>query len=393
MRLLLVCAARAARSPAVGYLTSSRHSPCGGATRTEGSRTAAASTSAGQPAASPLAHGKQRPHQRSHHVVAERVRHHGRDRETVLVAPPVQAAQRLTVVAPSRRRQKAAKSCSPRKGRAASVMPGTSSGLKYQRVSRRRSGSARPDRRRPGRSSGATGRRTARRSLRAPPGGMDPYVRREDAGQPGQRPVGGRRPGGGGNVGVDHLPARVHPGVGAPGHGQRGGADSPSTRLSAPRASPARCAGRAGLPTRRIPIRRTNSRSGAEGPVARLPLPLPLLSLPFSYFVITWGSGGLGARPGRPTRRRPLGSSSPVVIVVIVGLVRRRPRRRGRPASSVSGASSVTAASAASSAAASGVSSVVAVLQPWPRKPGWRRRGGERGGGAWTRQPRRGQAR
>jgi hypothetical protein len=47
---------------------------------------------AGRPA--PLADGEQRADQRAHHVVAERVGDHGRDREAVVVPAPVQDAQR-----------------------------------------------------------------------------------------------------------------------------------------------------------------------------------------------------------------------------------------------------------------------------------------------------------
>ncbi len=47
---------------------------------------------AGWPAS--LADSDERAHQRAHHVVAERVRHHPRDQDPVMVAMPVQGTQR-----------------------------------------------------------------------------------------------------------------------------------------------------------------------------------------------------------------------------------------------------------------------------------------------------------
>ena len=171
--------------------------------------------------APPLAHGQHRPDQRAHHRVAERVGADPSSSRPSAVRVHSSASSARIVVAPSRRLQKAAKSCSP-----------AAAGRRLlQRVERER---ARPgedvvpakrvDGLRPvGHpvAVGARQRREARvEARRRGRGAADPDVRRQQAVQPAQQqPVVrdlGRQ------VDVRHLAAGVHPGVGAAGDGEAG---------------------------------------------------------------------------------------------------------------------------------------------------------------------------
>jgi hypothetical protein len=184
---------------------------------------------AGRP--SPLADGEERADQRADHVVAERVGHHGGDRGAVIVPVPVQGAQR------------------PDGGRA---LPPTAEGgeivltqeasrglvhdhqveppevpQRFVPAQRVRGGLvvadaigvAAPQR---GEPRVEPGRRGAR--------GVHPDVGGQHPGQPGDGPPRRVRrigPGRSGHVQVDDLAARVHSGVGAPGHRQLGRGGQP----------------------------------------------------------------------------------------------------------------------------------------------------------------------
>jgi hypothetical protein len=171
--------------------------------------------------AAALAHREQRADQGAHHVVAERVGHHHSDRHPGRVALPVEAAERPDGGGP---------------------FPPTAEGGEVMLAEQQRRGLVHgreverarvPERVVPAQrvrlgwviadpvgvpapEGGKAGVKPRRR-------GCDrayPYVGRQRPGQPPQ--YGGAMffPGLRGQVGVGHLPARVHPGVGPPGNGQ-----------------------------------------------------------------------------------------------------------------------------------------------------------------------------
>jgi hypothetical protein len=217
--------------------------PCAGATVTPGSRTAAPEHGERPPGSRrPSPHGQDgAPPAPGPSSGRTRPRPPGRTRSPVAVARPECSSRVRTVVAPSRRRQKAAKSCRPghRAGRAS--IAASSSGGGGPRTSRRRSGGHRRDgphavgvpRRRP---------RTGRRTRTAPPPRAHPDVRPAApprAGAAGLRRgqvdlPGTRLPGRDRDVEVADLPGRVHARVGAPGDHQR---QSPRERAAPSRSA------------------------------------------------------------------------------------------------------------------------------------------------------------
>jgi hypothetical protein len=178
-----------------------------------------------------LAHGEQRADQGSHHVVAERVRHHRRDRDAVPVALEFQAAQRPDggrprpaaaergeiVLAQDRARRLVHGGHVQLPEEPQRLVPAQR--IRAGRVVAHAVGVAPPQR-------GEPGVEPVGRDVRA----VHPDVGRQHARQPGYRasfPAGHGRPGARGHVRVHDLPARVHPGVGAPGHGQARRAGQP----------------------------------------------------------------------------------------------------------------------------------------------------------------------
>ena len=169
----------------------------------------------------PLADGQQRADQCADHVVAERVGHHGSDRDAVVVPVPGQGAQR------------------PDGGRA---LPAAAEGGEIMLAQARLPGLVHgrqveppevPQRVVPAQRVGGGLVVTDAVGVAAPERGKArvefaghradgayPDVGGQHPGQPGDGPARGDRPGLGGNVQVDDLAAGVHPGVGPAGHRQ-----------------------------------------------------------------------------------------------------------------------------------------------------------------------------
>ena len=188
--------------------------------------------------------------------MAEGVGDHGGDRHAAASRCQSRRRSARTVVAPSRRRQKAAKSCSPRQAAPPRSCWAGRAGAGTRAYRGAAADPRGPDRRRPGRSSAAIGRRTARRSRWARDQRAYPDIGRKHPGQPGAARSAVRGPGARGHVGVDHLAARVHPGVGAPGHGQPAPPAAAAPGRAPRPAASSTVRRRAGRPSRRIRTRR-----------------------------------------------------------------------------------------------------------------------------------------
>lgn len=174
---------------------------------------------AGRPA--PLADGDERANQSPHHVVAERVRHHGRDRNVVIIAMPGQGAQRPDGGRSFPAAAEGSEIVLAEAGKRRLVHGGDVERpeipqrfVPAQWVRRGRGvadpiGVPAPQGREP---------RVELRGHRAR--GADADVAGQHPGQPGHRPASRLRPRGSRYVGVDDLPARVDSGVGPPGDRQ-----------------------------------------------------------------------------------------------------------------------------------------------------------------------------
>ena len=168
-----------------------------------------------------VADRKQRPDQRTHHVVAERVGDDARNRDALGVALPVKAAQRAhrgralpapaeggEVVLPDQRRGSGVHGGQVEPAR---VPEGVTPAQRVRRgeVVADPVGVPAPERGKPG--------VEALRRRRYPP---HPDVRRQRPGEAPRHGAGPGRPRVLGQIRVRDLPPRVHPGVGPPGHGQ-----------------------------------------------------------------------------------------------------------------------------------------------------------------------------
>ena len=178
--------------------------------------------------AAALADRKQRANERTHHVVAERVRDHAANRHTVGVARPLQAAQRPHGRRPLPLAAERGEVMLPEQQRRRLIHGGK---VQVPRIPER---VMPPQRIRP--------RRVIADPVRVPPperreprvkpvgrhaDGAHPEVRRQRPRQPPQRRVRVRGPGIRGQVSVRHLAARVHTGISPPGHGKAHGGRQP----------------------------------------------------------------------------------------------------------------------------------------------------------------------
>ena len=171
----------------------------------------------------PLADGEQRADQRADHVVTERVGHHGRDRDAVVVAVPVQGAQRpdggrALALAAEGGEVVLAQALPPGLVHRGQVEPPE---VPQRLVPAQRVGGGLGVTDAVGVTPPQRGESRVE-SVGCRADGAHPDVGGQQAGQPGQGPVRRAGPGRGGDVHVDDLAAGVHPGVGAAGHRQPG---------------------------------------------------------------------------------------------------------------------------------------------------------------------------
>ena len=233
-----------------------------GATRTAGSRTAAASTPFGQDGGPALAHGEQRADERADHVVTERVGHHVATTTPSLALPSRAGAAHGPWSRPHASAERGEVMLAEQQRRGLVQPPGRAGAGTRRVVPAQRVGAGRvitdpvgvppPQRGEP--RVKALGRARTRA-----PGCQAAAPAPAAAARPGRALPARRR-----QVDMGHLPAGVHPASVRP-HGQPDGSGSRSTCRAPRRAPPGRSAAPAASPSRRTRSRHRRDQS-APGP-------------------------------------------------------------------------------------------------------------------------------